>query len=670
MVKIEIDGNVLALSPAQKIRFKLRNPMMYEDVLPKYYSFPFTIPLDNGTNSFILNYPQVWNNRIRLTRKLDCLVYLFGENNARRSVLNIRNVTETTAECDIIIDKNVDDIAEKKLSDIDMGTIVLEDSVYCEQYISIRIEAGYTPSGNFELIINDMQFSTPQIAYTGPSYFSAVYNAFVSQINAASIGITASLEDPYGTGVYFLGLKSDNPGTQNAFKFNNIQTQLASLNSGDANYAWNFFPGTDPDNTGAEFEWIEQHLKAIRSGIKNCIDTYNPDTMPVTFPLIENVKFIDDTVDYYGFQNSQFTEGLADKNKLSFITPMPQMVYVIKKVFKALGFDAAGSFFEDENIKRFILYTNIASDYFQEIHGLLGGAFPPDLAWLYGGKVVNIHASVITISKHCPDITVKEFLTEIRKLFNLKYEYDIPAGKVEVFIAQTKSENLIQNAKDFTANIVNKWQLQNPSNKNETIKLFKFEADSNDEKQKQLGELDYQKQLVIDAAAKKEITPKISSIGEEVVGGFSMVPAVQISGVYNNQGTPAKLKLLQYYHIPTVPEGVTVPAWAKIETDTEPFLMPFAFNKDSYPMFSYTSNWSLRWDTEKGFYKKCWEKQTQLLNDGVQLKIAMTYSAAELLAMEKNPYQRLDGSLGIWKDIDVELGGETIPPAECIFQLL
>lgn len=668
MVKIEINGETLRLNPGKLITLKMRNPMMYEDVLPKYYTFPFTIPLDNGTNSFLLNYPQEWKNKNKLSKKLDCLVYLFGNNNPRKSLINFNTIQETSAECNIILDKNVDDVGDKKLSDLDMGTYVLENTVYFEQYITISIFSDYAASGNFELTLNGRTFTTAQIPYVGPNYFHAVYAAFVSQINAANIGVTASITDPYGTGVYFLGIKANLPGTHNAFKFSKLQEQLDAANFETSNYYWAFFPGTYPDNTGAEFESMDQHLIAVRDAVRNAIDSYNPDTMPITFPIIENVRYIDDVDNYCGFQNALFIDGITDKNALRFLTPMPSLVYVLKKVFKALGYDAYGSFLDDPGIRRMILYSNVAADFFLEIHGNVIGGTLPNLTYTYNAKLVNIHSSIINIASHCPDMTVKEFLTEIRKFFNLRYNYNVANGSVEIYVVQNKIQNLIQNAEDFTSKMVNKWQLQNPTNTNDTVKLFSFDEDSGDDKPKQLGVLDYQLPLIIDNAAKKEIRPKVSSICEEMVSGFSIVAAVQITGVYNNQGTPTKLKFLQYFHRPFVPVGKTIPDWAKIITDTDYYLMPYAFNKDSYPMFSYVSDWSLRWDGSKGIYQKCW--QTQILNDGVQVKIAMTFDNKDLLKMEQTPYQILNGSIAIWKDIDVQLGDDTIPPAECVYQIL
>ncbi len=488
MVKIEIGGEPLVLYNNQNIRFKMRNPMMYEDVLPKYYTFPFTIPLETGKNSFLLHYPQLWKNTKKLTGKIDCNIFLFGQNNPRKSLLNINTAAEDSAECNFVLDRNVDDIGDKNLRDIDMDTIVLEDTVYCEQFIEIFKNGGYTPTGNFELTLNNKLFTSAQIAYTGPDYFLAVYIDLVSQINTAALGVTATVEDPFGTGVYFLGLKSDLPGTQNAFKITNLQSQLDAFNLGSGNYAWQFFQGS-LSMVGAEFHWIDEHLLAVRNAVCEAITVWNPDTTLVTFPVIENVAFIDDE-NYKGFQNSYFYDGTSDRNSLNFLTPMPHLVYVIKKVFKALGFEANGSFLEDESIKRWVLYSNVACDYFQEIHDTISGATPPDYAYPYFAKQVNIHASVIDIAKHCPDISVKEFLTEIRKTWNLRYDYDYTSNTVKISIAQDEIDNQIQSAPDYTKNIVNKWLLQNPNSNADTVKLFKFEEDSSDDKLKQLGPLD------------------------------------------------------------------------------------------------------------------------------------------------------------------------------------
>ncbi len=130
------------------------------------------------------------------------------------------------------------------------------------------------------------------------------------------------------------------------------------------------------------------------------------------------------------------------------------------------------------------------------------------------------------------------------------------------------------------------------------------------------------------------------------------------------------MKILQYFHQPELPEDMLLPTWAVMQLFFEFTILPFALNKDSYSRFTYVSTWSLRWDTDKGFYKKCWERQTAFLNNGVQLKIAMTFSDTVLADMQKKPFHNLDGSIAIWKDIDVVLSENDNTQAECIYQLV
>lgn len=674
MVKIEVNGKFLKLYPNQLIRLKMRNPIMYEDVLPKYYSLPFTIPLGDGVNSFILKYPQEWKNQYKLINKIDCLVYLFGDTNPRRSTLNINTVSEDAAECNIIVDRNADDLGDTKLRDVDMGTLLLEDKSICRKSIRIDTRSSFSTTGNFELTISGHLFTVPKSLWAADGI--AVINSFASQINAANIGITASLQqnniDMGGPGHghdlnYYLDLKATKVGTDGIFTLDGLNDQITTLD-----YYWNFALNGSimgATNVAAEYDWISDHVTYSMIEYKKIIENYNADTSPVTFPLVENVNFIDDAINYNGFQNSDLFTVSADWNKISFITPMPHLVYVLKKIFKYLGFDAYGMFLYDNYIKRFILYSNVAADCHVQVYGV---ANPSDSynSYLHHGNLVNIHSSVIKIANHCPDMTVKEFLTEIRKLFNLKFNYDFVKKTVEIDFIRTSIPNIVQISKDFTPNIVNRWQLKNNGSDADDIKLFSFDEDSEDEKSKQLGVLDYQKPLIINPDGKKEIKPKVSSISEEIVGGFSTVAVVQIPGVYNKQGTACKLKLLQYFHTPTVPTGKTIPNWAKIPYYSTFILLPYAFNKDQYYMFDYISNWSLRWDTAKGLYSKCWKNKVDILRNGVQLKIAMTFNAAELQNMENTPYHNLNGSLAIWQDIDVQLGDDTIPPAECIYQII
>ena len=647
MVRIEIDGEQLVLDPKQSIRLKMRNPLMYDEVLPKYYTYPFTIRLDVGPNAKLLKYPQVWNNRRGFSRKIDCVVYILGESNPRKSVLNIRTVSETIAECDIIVDKNVDDLGDKNLRELDLGTFVL-DNVTKKSMIIRPLFTGISLGESQNIIINGKKYSQPYYISANPLV------EFANFLNANQTDVVAS-QLTYG-GYNCLKLENAAAG---AF--------TVTLDEGIALPIW-----IPMDETS----WIQNHLIEVRNSIASTIGAYDPDTTPIVFPVVENIAYIDDER-YNGFQNSNYVHASYDENKLAFITPMPHLCYVLKKLFELLGYDAIGDFMNDANVKRFILYSNVAADFMCKLYGGNHHYTTDGQNVIYpDARLINAHAYSIDIAKHCPDMTVKEFLTDLRKAFNLAYVYNPVNKTVEIFLADSKTDVSVLKAKDYTPELVNKWQLTNVDAstgvKKDIIRQFQFEKDDSDEKMKLFGPAEYQKPYVVNPDGNKDIEPKLSSIYEEKVGNFIMVPVVQIPGVYNNGGTVAKMKLLQYYNDPDNPSilELTIPDWAKIWYSVGTAIVPFAYNLDAYPFFSYTSDWSLRWDTDKGLYAKCWNKKAAAVNEGIQLKITMTLSATQLTELEKNTYMRLLQSVAIWKDIEIELRAHPLPPAEVTCLLL
>lgn len=666
MAKIEINGEQLLLTPGQRIPLKMRNPVMYDDILPKYYSMPFTIDLSEGNNSQLLGYPQYWKNKLKMTQSIDCLVYLFGQNIPRKSILTIRSASDRYAEVNITVDKNVDDVGDKKLNEVEMGSYQFADTSVCQ--IKMGLYAKVFPTDSIYDVffsVNGTQY-TFQVELLGGNTVTGFKNgcnvfipAFVSNLNSVQSLFTASYQFNDNSAEAELTLTSNTAGASGVLYLTDIiQTQTGGSYG---HWYWHILDETS---------WIQSHLIDIRDGIKDIINNYNPDIHPVVFPVVENITFIDDD-NYQGFQNAYFIEATYNKDNIAFLTPMPHLVYVMKKVFTALGFEATGSFFNDENIKRFILYSNVAIDAWYHLWGDTVTNWNNYLEpFQYSvDRDVNIHANAIDIKKHTPDMTVKEFLTAVRGLFNLKYDYDYNSMTVIVSLMQQNYESSMQKAKDYTDRIVNLWQLQNPTTKSEVIKLFKFEEDSADGKPKQLGVLNYQKPLVVNPNGQKEITPKVSSICEEKVQGNN-VAVVQMEGVYKDGGTPTKLKLLQYYNKLTTVDAGT-PGWMQIWNNASPYQSAaFAFNLDAYAGFTYTSQWSIRWDTEKGIYAKCWQGFAQLLNDGLQLKIKMTFDNADLYALDKEIFQLLDGSLAIWKDVEADINTENDAICDCVYQIL
>ena len=116
MVRIEINGQALELFPNTRITFKMRSSLLTEDVIPLTYSLPFKFPMKGTLNPVLLNLP--YNPQVKGgIQPFDVTIY-FKDGKPRPGILRINTVNEVFAEANITVDKSLEDVASKKITDL------------------------------------------------------------------------------------------------------------------------------------------------------------------------------------------------------------------------------------------------------------------------------------------------------------------------------------------------------------------------------------------------------------------------------------------------------------------------------------------------------------------------------------------------------------------------
>ncbi|MER0439610.1 hypothetical protein [Emticicia sp. W12TSBA100-4] len=140
----------------------------------------------------------------------------------------------------------------------------------------------------------------------------------------------------------------------------------------------------------------------------------NPDPMTAKFcfPTIENPAFYGTnggSISYLGFVNNYVDGAYTAGPKV----PMMFLRYVLKRIGEICDIKIKGSFFSDLRVQRLILYNTFSLD----------------------------GATNISYANHLPEISIPDFLKELRKMFNLALFFDTNKRElsiefVDVMLAQ------------------------------------------------------------------------------------------------------------------------------------------------------------------------------------------------------------------------------------------
>ena len=127
------------------------------------------------------------------------------------------------------------------------------------------------------------------------------------------------------------------------------------------------------------------------------------------------------------------------------IIPCLYLTDVVKQIFKKIGITVSGEFFEEDLVKRMLLYNNRTLDFVQitlngtpsrrtalAIHA--GDNDPAQESYYYE----NVHDLNIKLANHAPEYSVIEFLKGLKNYFGLKYDFNILENRVDIRFAKSK----------------------------------------------------------------------------------------------------------------------------------------------------------------------------------------------------------------------------------------
>ncbi len=121
------------------------------------------------------------------------------------------------------------------------------------------------------------------------------------------------------------------------------------------------------------------------------------------------------------------------------VIPFLYLTDVVKTIFRKLNIEVSGSFFDDDRVKRMLLYNNRTLDFVQITQSgtpirrifaniIYGDNFPEQDQYRYQ----NVHDWEIKLRNHVPDVGIIDFLKAMKNYFFLKYDFNILQNRVEI----------------------------------------------------------------------------------------------------------------------------------------------------------------------------------------------------------------------------------------------
>jgi hypothetical protein len=343
-------GETLELFPNARIVWKMRNPMLVENVLPLTYSLPFKLPMLGSRNAALLKYPFAPQRKAGI-RPFEVLVY-FSESRPRKGLLQIGEVTEQYAEANILIDKSIEDIGATKIRELLADIILAETAMPVHQQIDLQVVANpmfypnYIAQGKLIAItINGQEFSTPATSNLNFNTANVMYMAINAIINSADLDITATVEGTDAATIR-IRLYNNNPGTAQLFELD-LQKYLDEYRDGEHAWYWKVYEETD---------WMEQHIAAVEAMVNST------NGQAFIFPPVRNARF-DESEGYPGFQNAYYAFNVSLRaSMVAHLTPFPKLANVLSELMKKLGYQVVNNYIFTGDFGKLYLYSNVSFD--------------------------------------------------------------------------------------------------------------------------------------------------------------------------------------------------------------------------------------------------------------------------------------------------------------------
>jgi len=353
------------------------------------------------------------------------------------------------------------------------------------------------------------------------------------------------------------------------------------------------------------------------------------------FPMVHNPDFYpaenkqwNGYVNYYQ-EGHYLANDVNSRTKYSLV-PMPLLSAVLDAIFARIGFVASGAFLEDAQLRKLIFYSVVALD--KQPEG-------------YPGEALNTFDPVLTYARHLPELTVEEFLNQLRATFGLDYEIDLASRRITItYLRDILAGVTLEDWSPFAVDEYTRDQ--------EDLKgvSYGFALDATDELTKadattKLLPEQYRPHLVRDGKEKREA--KISSVRTELVAPYTLPQARQkgVSPLFKGQGNKFAARLL---------------FWHGLQPDA---------NGNPYPKASNVSpdgSVALRWGGATGLYARYWQPWQEFLDSTRKLEMAFTFSINQVKNLRLREKKHVHGQNYLVERVQVSYPLRDDAPAKAI----
>src|SRR5690606_11622186 len=121
------------------------------------------------------------------------------------------------------------------------------------------------------------------------------------------------------------------------------------------------------------------------------------------------------------------------------VIPFVYLTDVVHKVFEKAGIVPSGEFFENEMVKRALLYNNRTLDFIAAYSATTGSNSRRGTSQLLNGDPDNPSFRYrneldfnIQLANHVPHVSTTDFLKALKNFFGIKYDFNPLQNRVEI----------------------------------------------------------------------------------------------------------------------------------------------------------------------------------------------------------------------------------------------
>jgi hypothetical protein len=403
--------------PIKSITSK-ENTGIFTDELIGDYSYPLTIAITEAV-MVALNLPNDPQSAWEFTKSIPAELWKHG-NRAYRGHLDIMDADDKNIKATFVFDSGFFIEQNKKLSIRscyqDDDIITLNEPVFAVGGYEIRFnfrDLRLTVNGTAKLFLKQSYDDHLSMLEDMADYLEGLtHNLEVSIIYSDDLTDETSRIITWDTTVVTTITLAPTEGTSRYSRARRLTNERMMMD------AWN----TVDENKRIAFPTIYNRElyegnNQLHDGIVNRYDT-------------EGRLYYGNIV-YFAFSESFRWENV--------LIPFLYLTDVVKTVFAKLNIQVSGSFFDDDRVKRMLLYNNRTLDFLNvTLNGIpsrrttvaihAGDSNPDQESYRYQ----NVQNFDIKLKNHVPDYSIVEFLKSMKNYFFLKYDFNILQNRVEI----------------------------------------------------------------------------------------------------------------------------------------------------------------------------------------------------------------------------------------------